>query len=52
MALGGDGSGPGWTVCGKELTDSVNTMAGTLTAQVRGSREVTTAVANGDLSRR
>ncbi|MGV9278528.1 HAMP domain-containing protein [Streptomyces griseosporeus] len=36
----------------KELTDSVNTMAGNLTAQVRGIAEVTTAVANGDLSRK
>ncbi|MCX4765413.1 HAMP domain-containing protein [Streptomyces sp. NBC_01275] len=36
----------------KELTDSVNTMAGNLTAQVRGIAEVTTAVANGDLSQK
>ncbi|CAM5326131.1 histidine kinase OS=Streptomyces aurantiogriseus OX=66870 GN=GCM10010251_46170 PE=4 SV=1 [Streptomyces aurantiogriseus] len=36
----------------KELTDSVNTMAGNLTAQVRGVSEVMTAVANGDLSRK
>src|SRR6202042_3262320 len=36
----------------KDLTDSVNSMAGSLTAQVRNIAEVTTAVANGDLSRK
>ncbi len=36
----------------KDLTDSVNTMAGNLTSQVRGIAEVTTAVANGDLSQK
>src|SRR5579871_5001919 len=36
----------------KDLTDSVNFMAGNLTAQVRNIAEVTTAVANGDLSRK
>ena len=36
----------------KDLTDSVNYMAGNLTAQVRNIAEVTTAVANGDLSRK
>src|SRR5438105_3229225 len=36
----------------KDLTDSVNSMAGNLTAQVRNIGEVTTAVANGDLSRK
>src|SRR6202020_1468545 len=36
----------------KDLTDSVNSMAGNLTAQVRNIAEVTTAVANGDLSRK
>src|SRR5260370_734471 len=35
----------------KELTDSVNQMAGNLTAQVRNIAEVTIAVANGDLSK-
>src|SRR5258708_34832599 len=35
-----------------DLTDSVNSMAGNLTAQVRNIAEVTTAVANGDLSRK
>src|SRR5207245_9210533 len=36
----------------KDLTDSVNSMAGNLTAQVRNIAEVTTAVATGDLSRK
>ncbi|MBI5518398.1 MAG: HAMP domain-containing protein [Deltaproteobacteria bacterium] len=36
----------------KDLTDNVNAMAGNLTAQVRNIAEVTTAVANGDLSRK
>ena len=36
----------------KDLTDSVNMMAGNLTAQVRNIAEVTTAVANGDSPRR
>ena len=36
----------------KELTDSVNQMAGNLTAQVRNIAEVTTAIARGDLSRK
>ena len=36
----------------KDLTDSVNQMAGNLTAQVRNIAEVTTAVAKGDLSRK
>ena len=36
----------------KDLTDSVNQMASNLTAQVRNIAEVTTAVANGDLSRK
>src|SRR5207244_3966364 len=34
------------------LTDSVNMMAGNLTAQVRNIAEVSTAIANGDLSRK
>ena len=37
---------------GKILTDSVNKMASNLTSQVRNIAEVTTAVANGDLSRK
>src|SRR5688572_2800937 len=36
----------------KDLTDSVNTMAANLTAQVRSIAAVTTAVANGDLSKK
>src|SRR5205085_2082859 len=36
----------------KDLTDSVNSMAGNLTAQVRNIAEVTTAVATGDLSKK
>ncbi len=36
----------------KDLTDSVNQMAGNLTAQVRNIAEVTIAVANGDLSKK
>src|SRR5205823_3482881 len=36
----------------KDLTDSVNSMAGNLTSQVRNIAAVTTAVANGDLSKK
>ncbi len=36
----------------RELTESVNQMAGNLTAQVRNIAEVTIAVANGDLSKK
>src|SRR5437016_2052180 len=36
----------------KDLTDSVNSMAGNLTGQVRNIAEVTKAVANGDLSKK
>src|SRR5204863_10813 len=36
----------------KDLTDSVNSMAGNLTGQVRNIADVTTAVANGDLSKK
>ncbi|MEV5431923.1 HAMP domain-containing protein [Streptomyces sp. NPDC052701] len=50
--LGGQARVPGVDGVWKELTDSVNTMAGNLTAQVRGISEVTTAVASGDLSRK
>ncbi|MFJ7769253.1 HAMP domain-containing protein [Streptomyces sp. NPDC097107] len=51
-ALGGQAQVPGVAGVWKELTDSVNTMAGNLTAQVRGISHVTTAVANGDLSKK
>ena len=36
----------------KDLTDNVNLMAGNLTGQLRNIAEVTTAVANGDLSKK
>src|SRR5579871_4810076 len=58
-ARGGHGREVGWPGASKgrrrrvkDLTDSVNSMAGNLTAQVRNIAEVTTAVANGDLSRK
>ncbi|MEU8505929.1 HAMP domain-containing protein [Streptomyces brevispora] len=50
--LGGQATVPGVAGVWKDLTDSVNTMAGNLTSQVRGIAEVTTAVANGDLSQK
>ncbi|MEU3348156.1 HAMP domain-containing protein [Streptomyces sp. NPDC006700] len=50
--LGGQAHVPGVDGTWKELTDSVNLMAGNLTAQVRGIAQVTTAVANGDLSQK
>src|SRR5204863_463203 len=50
--LGGQAQVPGVAGTWKDLTDSVNSMAGNLTAQVRNIAEVTTAVANGDLSRK
>ncbi|MGW1915526.1 HAMP domain-containing protein [Streptomyces sp. NPDC002076] len=50
--LGGQAQVPGVAGVWKELTDSVNTMAGNLTAQVRGISQVTTAVASGDLSQK
>jgi len=50
--LGGQADVPGVAGTWKDLTDSVNAMAGNLTAQVRNIAEVTTAVARGDLSRK
>ncbi|GAA2387691.1 MULTISPECIES: HAMP domain-containing protein [Streptomyces] len=50
--LGGQAQVPGVAGVWKDLTDSVNLMAGNLTAQVRGISQVTTAVANGDLSQK
>ena len=50
--LGGQADVPGVGGTWKDLTDSVNSMAGNLTAQVRNIAEVTTAVAKGDLSRK
>ncbi|MBW4688185.1 MAG: HAMP domain-containing protein [Komarekiella atlantica HA4396-MV6] len=50
--LGGQAEVRGVAGTWKDLTDSVNFMAGSLTAQVRNIAEVTTAVANGDLSKK
>ena len=50
--LGGQARVHGVSGTWKDLTDSVNMLAGNLTAQVRNIAAVTTAVANGDLSRK
>src|SRR5437016_796998 len=50
--LGGQARVEGVAGTWKDLTDSVNFMAGNLTAQVRNIAEVTTAVATGDLSKK
>ncbi len=50
--LGGQAQVKGVAGTWKDLTDSVNSMAGNLTAQVRNIADVTTAVANGDLSKK
>src|SRR2546429_2142854 len=50
--LGGKAGVEGVSGTWKDLTDSVNSMAGNLTAQVRNIADVTTAVAKGDLSRK
>ncbi|HEY7308147.1 MAG TPA: HAMP domain-containing protein, partial [Gemmataceae bacterium] len=50
--LGGQARVEGVSGTWKDLTDSVNFMAGNLTSQVRNIAEVTTAVANGDLSKK
>src|SRR5258707_858425 len=50
--LGGQAVVPGVAGTWKDLTDSVNSMASNLTAQVRNIAKVTTAVANGDLSKK
>ncbi len=50
--LGGQAAVPGVAGTWKDLTDNVNSMAANLTGQVRNIAEVTTAVANGDLSRK
>src|SRR4029450_11512476 len=49
--LGGEAEVEGVGGVWKDLTDNVNSMAGNLTAQVRNIADVTTAVANGDLSK-
>ncbi|MFJ9659907.1 HAMP domain-containing protein, partial [Streptomyces griseoflavus] len=51
-ALGGQAEVPGVSGTWADLTDSVNAMAGNLTAQVRNVAQVTTAVAKGDLSQK
>jgi len=51
-ALGGQADVKGVAGTWKDLTDNVNMMAGNLTAQVRNIAEVTTSIANGDLSRK
>src|SRR5205085_5495964 len=50
--LGGQAYVPGVAGTWKDLTDNVNAMASNLTGQVRNIADVTTAVANGDLSRK
>jgi len=50
--LGGQADVKGVAGTWKDLTLSVNSMAGNLTGQVRNIADVTTAVANGDLSRK
>ena len=50
--LGGQAKVPNVAGTWKELTDNVNLMAGNLTSQVRNIAQVTTAVANGDLSKK
>ena len=50
--LGGQADVRGVGGTWKDLTDSVNSMAGNLTGQVRNIAEVTTAVAKGDLSKK
>src|SRR5213592_1097256 len=50
--LGGQADVRGVGGTWKDLTDSVNSMAGNLTGQVRNIAEVTTAVARGDLSKK
>ena len=50
--LGGQAEVRGVSGTWKDLTDNVNVLAGNLTSQVRNIAEVTTAVANGDLSKK
>ncbi len=50
--LGGQAQVPGVAGTWKDLTDSVNSMASNLTTQVRNIAEVSTAIANGDLSKK
>ena len=50
--LGGQAAVPGVAGTWKDLTDSVNSMAANLTAQVRNIAEVSTAIATGNLSKK
>ena len=50
--LGGQANVPNKAGTWKDLTDSVNSMANNLTSQVRNIAQVTTAVAQGDLSKK
>src|SRR6185295_9796303 len=50
--LGGQAEVMGVAGVWKDLTDNVNLMAGNLTGQVRNIAEVSTAIANGDLSKK
>ena len=50
--LGGQAQVPGVAGTWKDLTDSVNAMAGNLTGQVRDIAQIATAVARGDLSQK
>src|ERR1700738_3349543 len=50
--LGGQADVPGVSGTWKDLTESVNAMAGNLTGQVRNIAQVATAVAKGDLSQK
>src|SRR5690242_1225118 len=50
--LGGQADVKGVSGTWKDLTDNVNSMANNLTGQVRNIAQVTTAVANGDLSKK
>src|ERR1019366_4750166 len=50
--LGGQAEVRGVAGTWKDLTDNVNFMASNLTGQVRNIADVTTAVANGDLSKK
>jgi signal transduction histidine kinase/HAMP domain-containing protein len=50
--LGGQARVPGVGGTWRDLTDSVNSMAGNLTSQVRNIAQVTTAVARGDLTQK
>src|SRR5438045_5077688 len=50
--LGGQANVPGVAGTWRDLTDSVNFMAGNLTSQVRNIAQVATAVAQGDLTQK